>query len=550
MKDDEKAKKHWNEFEEIVNQRTAESQTALVQLQQEVADRKVIEEELCKSMIQYQAIFEAATDSFLIFDLDGNIVEVNPQACKMLGYSHEELIKLHGKDIVYSSDYHLFDKFIIDTVNYSGFNCEATDIRKDGTLIYVDVKGCLFDYKGKKHILAVVRDITEYKKFEEELIKANQQNTDILESITDAFFALDNQWKIIYINKTALRFNKKTKECIGRSYWDVFPSVVGTIFHTNYKKVMTEKVALHFEAEGIYVKRWVEVHVYPYRDGISVYFRDITERKQVVEALKNEQQRLFSLLDGLPAIVYLRDSAYNIFFSNQLFWNLFGKPRNKRCFEVIHNRKEPCEECPSDHIFNTKIPQTWERTYPNGKIFEVYTYPFQDINSSPLALNLLIDITGRKQFEKQMARLSKLNLIGEMAAGIAHEVRNPMTTVRGFLQLLGQKERYHQDKEHFNLMIEELDRANSIITEFLSLAKNKVVEFEVQNLNDILDSLFPLIQADAMVSDKYVILELNKIPDLLLDKKEIRQLFLNLSLNGLEAISSGEYMTISTYCES
>ncbi len=276
---------------------------------------------------------------------------------------------------------------------------------------------------------------------------------------------------------------------------------------------------------------------------------EIAERKQAVESLKTERQRLFSLLDGLPAIIYLRDSDYNICFSNQYFWNLFEKPRNKRCFEVMHNRQEPCEECPSDRVLNTKIPQTWEKTYPNGRIFEIYTYPFQDINGSPLVLELLIDITSRKQFEKEMARLSKLNLIGEMAAGIAHEVRNPMTTVRGFLQLLGQKERYHQDKEYFNLMIQELDRANSIITEFLSLAKNRNVDFKMQNLNHILDNLFPLIEADAMVSDKYVTLDLNEVPDLFVDEKEIRQLVLNLTRNGLEALCSRECLSIKTYLD-
>ena len=67
-----------------------------------------------------------------------------------------------------------------------------------------------------------------------------------------------------------------------------------------------------------------------------------------------------------------------------------------------------------------------------------------------------------------------MTLVGEMSASISHEIRNPMTTVRGFLQLLKEKDRYAQDKEYMDLMIDELDRANSIITEFLSLAKNKV----------------------------------------------------------------------------
>ncbi|MDD2554118.1 MAG: ATP-binding protein, partial [Desulfotomaculaceae bacterium] len=149
----------------------------------------------------------------------------------------------------------------------------------------------------------------------------------------------------------------------------------------------------------------------------------------------------------------------------------------------------------------------------------------------------------------EMARLDRLNLIGEMAAGIGHEVRNPMTTVRGFLQLLGEKERYAQDKEYFQLMLEELDRANSIITEFLSLAKNRPVDLQMKNLNKILKSILPLIQADGLVTDKYINLETTKISDLLLDEKEIRQLVLNLVRNGMEAMFPGGTITIRTYSE-
>jgi Signal transduction histidine kinase, nitrogen specific len=171
------------------------------------------------------------------------------------------------------------------------------------------------------------------------------------------------------------------------------------------------------------------------------------------------------------------------------------------------------------------------------------------LNGERCVLIIKIDITELRQYQQEILRLDRLNLIGEMAAGIAHEVRNPMTTVKGFLQILGQRDRYQPDKQFFNLMIEEIDRANTIISEFLSLSKNRVVDFKMQSLHNTLDSLFPLIQADAMVSDKTIILELNEIPDLLLDEKEIRQLVLNLSRNALEAIPPGEFITIKTYLE-
>jgi signal transduction histidine kinase len=96
-------------------------------------------------------------------------------------------------------------------------------------------------------------------------------------------------------------------------------------------------------------------------------------------------------------------------------------------------------------------------------------------------------------------------------------------------------------------MIEELDRANAIITEFLSLAKNKMVEIKAVNINTILKNIYPLMLASAMMQDKMISLDLEGIPDLLLDEQEIRQLILNLINNGLESIQEGKAVFVSTY---
>lgn len=168
------------------------------------------------------------------------------------------------------------------------------------------------------------------------------------------------------------------------------------------------------------------------------------------------------------------------------------------------------------------------------------------IGSDRYILTVFNDITELRQFEKEMARLDRLNLIGEIAAGIAHEIRNPIV-VRGFLQMLGGKKENASNEEFFKIMIEELDRANYIITEFLSLARSKGVDLREKSLNKILKDVFPLIQADAIKADKHVELELGKISKLLLNEKEIKQIILNLSRNGLEAMSPKGILTIKTY---
>jgi len=95
-------------------------------------------------------------------------------------------------------------------------------------------------------------------------------------------------------------------------------------------------------------------------------------------------------------------------------------------------------------------------------------------------------------------------------------------------------------------MIEELDRANAIITEYLTLAKNKAIKLKKHNLNSIIKAVHPLIQSDAVLTDKYIQLELGDIPDLLLDINEMRQLILNLARNGLEAMLPGGNLLIRT----
>lgn len=178
------------------------------------------------------------------------------------------------------------------------------------------------------------------------------------------------------------------------------------------------------------------------------------------------------------------------------------------------------------------------------------------ISAEPILLNgeecILFasnDITEMKRLQSEMARLDRFDLIGQMAAGIGHEIRNPMTVVRGYLQLLGSRPDYKQDLSVFESMIEEIDRANSIITEYLSLAKDKPSEILSQNIAHIVGKLYPLIEADAYAQNKQMLVQTNKVPNTLLDRKEITQLILNLCRNGLESMPVGGTLRISTYFE-
>lgn len=160
------------------------------------------------------------------------------------------------------------------------------------------------------------------------------------------------------------------------------------------------------------------------------------------------------------------------------------------------------------------------------------------------------DITAQKKIDDQMRRLEELNLIGQLAASISHEIRNPMSVVKGFLQILSEKNELAQYTDYLDMMISEINRVDSLMSEFLAFGRLNTGIMRVHNLNDIIHSLSPLLKADARKSDKQVLVDLDeRIPGLELNENEIRQVVLNLVRNGLEAMSEGGVIKLKTYCE-
>ncbi|WP_245692957.1 ATP-binding protein [Sporomusa acidovorans] len=222
----------------------------------------------------------------------------------------------------------------------------------------------------------------------------------------------------------------------------------------------------------------------------------------------------------------------------------------KLIFKLIHPNDLSLFSCYIANPFQRNdLPLTLRLIRKDGKViwFEQKCVPVYDKSGNLEAVEGIIrDVTVRKELEQVVSRVECMNMVGEMAANVAHEIRNPMTTVRGYLQMLEKKQPCPACKERFAIMIEELDRANTIISEYLTLAKDKRADLKNCSLNRIVTSLFPLMQAHAAASNSHIELELTDVPELFLDENEIRQLILNLVHNGLEAMPEGGNLTIGT----
>ncbi len=129
---------------------------------------------------------------------------------------------------------------------------------------------------------------------------------------------------------------------------------------------------------------------------------EVQERSRAQAALRLERQRLYSLLDGLPAYVYLLAPDYSIRFANRRFRESFGEPGGRTCFALLRGRATPCEVCAVREVFARQRPKEWQWTSPSGRIYQIYDYPFADIDGSPLVLEMGIEVTERQRAEEAL----------------------------------------------------------------------------------------------------------------------------------------------------
>jgi len=145
--------------------------------------------------------------------------------------------------------------------------------------------------------------ILMYKKEREkrqQLLESERKINELLTSITDSFYILDNNWIVTQANDNALAyFEIKRENFIGKNYWDVLPITKGTFIEENFRKAVNENITISFEFHSMLKDAWAEMHLYPSNDGLSVNFRDITIRKQAEERLKESEQLKSELLEKM-----------------------------------------------------------------------------------------------------------------------------------------------------------------------------------------------------------------------------------------------------------
>lgn len=288
------------------------------------------------------------------------------------------------------------------------------------------------------------------------------------------------------------------------------------------------------------------------RQGLVIIGRDITERKNVETLLEESRQQYRSLFEYSPDIVSMLDLNGTITNLNPQFEKITGYRKDeyigKKLADLIpdSNRQQVLDKIES--VVENQCPQMFELEvlHKNGKplIFQSTTLPIIVNEKIAGIICNSRDVTELRQTEERLRRTDKLSVVGELSASVAHEIRNPLTSLKGLVQLLQMEDEKHQ--LYYQIMIDELNRINHIVSELLLLAKPQQIKYTDADLQVILHDVISLLKTEASLHNIQIELQVQEHPLMIeCEPNQLKQLFINVVKNAIEASSSGDVVTIT-----
>ncbi|MCY8595043.1 ATP-binding protein, partial [Bacillus haynesii] len=305
---------------------------------------------------------------------------------------------------------------------------------------------------------------------------------------------------------------------------------------------------------------WYAVKMIPYYasgnkvEGIVVTFTNVTELKMTNEALHISSQAI----DQSPANILITSVDGSVTYANKRFCRMLGKHQDDiigcNVFDIYrkHFHREELNRFWKRVI--EKKPWSGELNYQDeeqeDRWEQISLVPVEDSAGNVQQVMLISeDITNQKRSEKMLMKSEMLSAVGQLAAGIAHEIRNPLTSLKGFLQLMIQSKKYQKD--YAEVMMSEFIRLEAIINEFLVLAKTKSTTFDPVQVNSIVEDVCMVLESQAVLNNVRIEKQLSgDLPEILAVSNELKQVFLNILKNAIEAMEDAEgFITIRSYFE-
>jgi PAS domain S-box-containing protein len=371
---------------------------------------------------KYYHLIEQCNDGIFIFDHTTDIIEVNTRGCIMSGYTREEILERNMWDLTPPHLHPKGEEFFPLLKEGVPLLMEGQLLRKDGTVMFVELST---QAAPDGTFVCFSRDITERKlkeRLQQELQKQLEEKTGVLrnifERVSDAFVAVDNQWHYTYLNSKAEQLlnrpHQPTGYLIGKHVFSVIPNAEGSPFHKIAEEAMVTEEYRYIQHYDPDHDRWLENHIYPSAEGLSIFFRDITEAKKNELELREAEAKFRDLVEKSLVGVYIIQDG-KIAYVNPKVEEINGYTREELIGKDISMLV--CDEAEmkkvTDNIRSRLGGETNSVHYEiagkkkDGTPFQVEVFGSRtQYNGKPAIIGTLIEITERQKAEEEL-RLSE-----------------------------------------------------------------------------------------------------------------------------------------------
>ena len=431
------------------------------------------------------------------------------------------------------------------------FDEELQIITARGKRVWVRVLGeAVRSGEGKiVRVEGAFQDISQQKETELEIRRGAERLETTLESITDAFLTMDREWRITYLNREAERLMRRSKaELLGRSIWMEFPVAAGSAFQREYERALRDNVTVGFREFFPLLEIWVDVRAFPSAEGLAVYFRDITESRRVDERVAEQA----ALLDNAHDAIIVRDAVHRITYWNKSAERLYGwtaaEARGRVMYELL--RIDPLRVAEAQRAVDATGAWNGEiqKTAKNGTVLTVegsWTLVRDGQGKPRSILTIDTDITERKKLEQQFLRAQRMESIGTLAGGIAHDLNNllaPITMGVDLLKLFAPDPRSLPVIENIE---RSAKRGADLVKQVLSFARGVEGSRVAVQLHRVLEEIESITRN---TFPKNITVKTRLPPDLspvLADPTQLNQVILNLAVNARDAMPDGGRLELS-----
>jgi len=513
----------------------------------DITERKQTEEALRKSEECYRQLAENACEAILVVQ-DGMIRFSNPKGAELSGYSIEELTSKPFVEFIYPDDSAMVADNYLRRLKGDALpqTYDFRVTRKDGAIRWAEINAVLISWDNRPAVLCFISDITDRKKTEEELIIKDTA----LESSVNAVAMADMEGNLTYVNNAFLNWwgYKDKKQVLGKpstGFWQVVDAAEEVQNAVQKEGGWTGELSAKRKDDTFFDVQLSSSSV-KNKTGkpicLMASFVDITERKRTEEALRQSEENYRALFDSaIIGTIVLDAETMKVLIANQAAAKIFGFSSVEEALEadpfdfILPEDKERVSELAEEALFEQNAQLTYDLRIltKDGRKRWISATGARIVHQGRLAgLISFTDITEKKQQNERFMLADRLASIGELAAGAAHELNNPLTSVIGFSQLLMEKDIPDDIREDLEIIYSEAQRAAGVTKNLLAFARKHKPVKQLNQINSIIEDVLKLRTYEHKIKGIEVEKQLaSDLPESMVDHFQMQQVFFNIVIN-------------------